>query len=214
MTSRTSTPTSTSPKRSWLRSEGVRSPRVLIGILASIVVFGLGVLPVKALECNGITYRLTVIAPDGTQERAAHCALGALATWLHLTPDATIVPSRPPGDLGSPYIVRFEDVTEPEIQQLLQLRLYTEAPKRPLVYLAEPGYIETDIYTGSVSRGWRLLDPQVGVPASLMALGVPEAGPHQGPDAVSLLFLAALVGASVAALVRRRRSKVQTPTSP
>ncbi len=175
---------------------------------------GIGALPATAQECDGVTYRLTVIAPDGTRERAAHCALDALATWLHLTPDATIVPSRPPGDLGSPYIVRFEDVTEPEIQQLLQLRLYTEAPKRPLVFLAEPGYIETDIYTGSVSRGWRVLDPQVGVPASLMDLGVPEAGPSQGPDAVSLLFLAVLLVGAVVLVPRIRSAAGRSPSSP
>jgi hypothetical protein len=192
----------------------VRSPRSLTCILALILVFGGSALPAWALECNGVTYRVTVIAPGGTEERAPHCALGALASWLHLTPDATILPSRPRGDLGSPYVVRLEDISQPEIRQLLQLQLYPEAPKTPVVFLAEPGYIETEIFTGSVSRGWRVLDPQMGVPVSLMALGVPEAGPHQGPDAVSLLFLAALVAGSVAmvARLRKQRDEPVTPT--
>jgi hypothetical protein len=180
--------------------------------------------PARSLACSDVTYRVTVIGPTGGEASAIHCSIGALAGWLHLYPETTISPSSPPGSLGSLYVVRFEDVSTPENRLLLQLRLYPSASEGPIVDLIESGFIQTQTFTGSVTPGWRILDPTIPVPPSLTSLGVPQADPFAGPvggrpsstssrggpDAVSLAFLTAIAGATAVVIVRRR---VRKPTT-
>jgi hypothetical protein len=181
-------------------------------------------LPADTVTCGASTYRVTVIGPTGSERSADHCSVGALATWLHLEPGATIQLSSPSPDLGSLYVVRIDDVTTSDARQLLQVRLYPEASGGPIVQLAEPGFIETEAFTGSVSPGWRVLDPTLDVPPSLSVLGVPRsnvpaapirdqggAARRDGPDAISLLFLVAITGVGGVVLIRRQRVRRTSP---
>ena len=221
MTSRTCMRTSTSLKRSWPRSDPGPIRSVVLGALVAVAM--LNSVPSKALACREVTYRVTVIGPTGKEASAMRCSVGAIAAWLDLYPQTTISPSVPPGDLGSLYVVRFEDVSMSQTRLMLQLRLYPEASEGPIVDLLESGFIQTESYTGSVTAGWRRLDPTTPVPSSLMALGVPpgevsarslgrEPSPTDSgsrePDAVSLSFLVAIVVAT--ALIAARRARRQT----
>lgn len=217
MMSRTSTPTSTSPKRSWPPFDAIRLGRaVIIGVLLA----AMGRAPVHAIECGETVYRVTVTDPTGRSRATRVCALGELAFWLHLTPESSIVGFPVEEDLGPLYIVQLAALEADGVRPLLQLRLYPGAPGSPRVFLAEPGYIETQGYTGSVSSGWRVLAPAIRVPATLVAVGVPHEaltspspdgdrtssapGGGRGPDAVSLVVLGLLVTGAVGALRRRR----------
>jgi hypothetical protein len=167
----------------------------------------------RAIDCGERAYRVTVIDPSGGTRAIGVCSVGDLAAWLQLTPESSIVGFPADVELGPLYVVRLAALEADGPRPMVQLRLYPEAPGAPRVYVAEPGYFETQDFTGSVLRGWRTLTPRVRVPADLVEAGVPQipfperdpngVGRGRGPDVVSLAFVALLV-LGAAAFLRRR----------
>jgi hypothetical protein len=172
-----------------------------------------------AVECARDPYLVTAFDPLGREASTEVCALEELARWLHLTPASSISPTTPEVDLGPLFVVELAESRSSGARRLVQLRLYPKAPGAPMVFVAEPGYIETESYTGHVSQGWRVLEPVAQVPAALVAAGVPQTevpstgGPGvrgsrgrtaTGPDAVSVVFIGFLIAVTAAALSRRR----------
>jgi hypothetical protein len=171
-----------------------------------------------AVECAQDPYLVTAFDPLGREASTEVCALEELARWLHLTPASTISPTTPEVDLGPLFVVELAESQSSGARRLVQLRLYPKAPEAPMVFVAEPGYIETESYTGHVSQGWRVLEPVAQVPAALVAAGVPQTEVAStvggdpgsrgrtatGPDAVSVVFIGLLIAVTAAALSRRR----------
>jgi hypothetical protein len=163
--------------------------------------------------------------------------MGMILEWMRVVPSATVSHRAPQGPLNDGFTVTvgvFEAGQELLARSaVLTVRVYPVAPSGPVAFVRArtlfhgpkpfpPGFV--------VSAGWRSLDASDQVPTVLKALGMlqptprpstptptpPAAAPtigssRPGPDAVTLLFLLALLVAG-GAVARRSSGRTRPAT--